>query len=275
MQIDAQKLDSIPTPSVEFYTLRKQIKANLLLLESKAIAYPEERDTTFDEEIYCKKIARKIGKLLNFEEARQPLELNDFIWNSVSLFRFCAKTDDKRNIRIYNFGYNVNGSRAWVSHPIIQWTDDQNKVFTYNLSKQINCDFSKIYPLNDDLYLLIGDEPGSGACVQNIIYVIQFKGDYLILDYPAFLDRSYLNFCNVTFTFNSQTKILTAQAWEFSHYSAFNLEYEFEHEETRNKYYSFLAVDLKKGEFKLKFKNNKFQKTRKNNSDAFYGEYED
>lgn len=277
---------SASSQNSKFNQLKNRIKADLLLLQTKTLTGPDNRDYDFYDNLdaYCNRTARKISKLLLFDEARTPLDLSDFKYNEhIAMFELSAKTDDKHNIRIYNFGYDCGGSRGWITYPIIQWTNDAGKLFTYNLSQKINSEFTGIYALPDDYYLLLGDEKGSGACRVRTAYVIRFKRDYLLLDSPAFVNHPGLSFCNVEFTFNEETKELTCQAQEmqttdgevFYDISAFNLQYNYPDKTERNKMYSLLSIDYNTGEFKVKFSNGKFHKTRKSNSEPFFRVYEE
>lgn len=263
--------------------LQKQIKSDLEYLSGESHISRENPD--FDPEAYCNRIAKKLQKLLTLDESREIIDtsyFSDLYW---PLLELSVRTDDKRNIRIYNFGYDCGGTRGWITHPVIQYTNDAGKLFTYDMSRKVNSRFFNIYLLQDDMYLLLGDEKESGVCRTQTAYVIRFRGDYLILDHPAFIDRPDLNFCNVTFDYNQKTKVLTAKAelTEFAdgkeHYNpgAFCLEYVYSDKDERNKWYSYLAIDIRNGNFMLKFKNGVFRKMRKNHFVEFYGidEYED
>ncbi len=116
-----------------------------------------------------------------------------------------------RNIKLYTFDYHSGGTRGYISHPIIQWVSDGGELLSYNFSNQINCYFDQIYPLSSDFgeyYLLLGQESGSGACMQNMAYCIEIKDSLLISDNIFFVNRPYLNLCNVPFEYDEQKKLL-------------------------------------------------------------------
>ncbi|QHI37501.1 hypothetical protein IMCC3317_28800 [Kordia antarctica] len=118
---------------------------------------------------------------------------------------------ENNSLKIYNFGYDCGGTRGFITHPVVQWKNNQNKLFSYNFSKDINCSFYEIHQLNHpskQLFLLIGQERGSGACLQNIVYCLEIKDDDLIVDNPFFINRPYINLCNVVFDFNQDTQEL-------------------------------------------------------------------
>ena len=127
--------------------------------------------------------------------------------------KLAVESKDKTNIKIFNFGYDCGGTRRIITHPIIQWKNANGKTFAYNLSAKINCNFFEIHQLkskNRNLYLLIGVEAGDANCYQGIVYVVEIKGDKLIIDNPVFVNRPYLNLCNREFEFDDKTQILTS-----------------------------------------------------------------
>lgn len=259
-----------------YTNLQKQIKSELVYLDKMPHVLRENPD--FDPEVYSSRVAKKLQKLLTFDESRPIIDTAYFGGKYYPLLKLSIQTDDKRNIRIYNFGYDCGGTRGSITHSVIQYTNDAGKLYTYDISRKINCRFFKIFLLQDDLYLLFGDEKAYGGCRTQTAYIIQFKGNYLILDYPAFIDRPDLNFCNVAFDYNQKTKVLTTQARliEFSdgtksYERPFELQSVYEDKNERNKWYSFLAIDYKNGNSILKFKNGTFHKTRKNNFIEFLG----
>jgi hypothetical protein len=159
----------------------------------------------FDVDSICSITSNRLVKLLKTkrlsikEEKKLGLE-------------YIQKTEDSSNIRIYHFGYSSGGSRGFVTYPIIQWTNRKGKIFAYNLSNYLHCRFIGIKKLksNDkNLYILLGGEKAFNSCVSKIAYVIRIKGDYLILDYPAFKNRAYLNLCNAAFSFDEKSQTLT------------------------------------------------------------------
>ena len=233
-------------------TLSMQIKKNI----SKFDGYPF-KDDTFDADSLSLVIANKLVRLLKKttlsekEAKRIGLELS-------------IKTTDSSNIRIYNFWYTSGGTRASITHPVIQWTNKEGKLFAYNFSKYANCNFTQINRLSSTsktLYLLTGHEPGNGACVQGFIYTIQIKGDYLILDYPAFVSAPYLFFCNVQIDFDKkkQQLDLSFDTYRDMYYHTDEQKY-LKNKESIKKLNDWFIQDTASVSVKLKFNDTRFQK---------------
>lgn len=180
-------------------TLTNQIKQNLIKLDDFPFV-----DNTFDPDSLSLITASQLVRLLKKKKISEK--------EAKEIGLVCSiKTTDSSNIRIYNFYYTTGGTRASITHPVIQWTNKKEQLFAYNLSKYVNYEFNQINQLvstSKNLYLLTGHEPGNGACIQGVIYTIQIKGDYLILDYPAFSTASYLGFCNVEIDFDEKKQKL-------------------------------------------------------------------
>jgi hypothetical protein len=124
----------------------------------------------------------------------------------------CIDEPNLRNIKLFNYGYHSGGTRGMISHPIIQWVSDAGKLCSYNFSEVINCYFGELHPLsspNKELYLFLGQETGSGACIQNIVYCFEIRNDTLICNLPIFINRPYINLCNIVFEYDEYTGILT------------------------------------------------------------------
>ena len=109
----------------------------------------------------------------------------------------CISSEDSI-ITIYTFSYNSGGTRGTINNPVIQWKKSDGSFGAYELFRGVEVSISDIYKLpsdDKDLYLLIGSEKGSSIVYDAYAIVIQIKNDYLILDYPAFLNKSSgLNF---------------------------------------------------------------------------------
>lgn len=103
-------------------------------------------------------------------------------------------------ISVYTFSYNSGGTRGTIHNPVIQWKKKDGSLGAYELYpankkkfRGVEFSISEIYKLpsnNKKLYLLIGSEKGSSIMYNAYAIVIQIKNNYLILDYPAFLNKS-------------------------------------------------------------------------------------
>jgi hypothetical protein len=123
---------------------------------------------------------------------------------------------DAAHLRVYSFNYHSGGTRGTVNVPVIQWKNQASTLFAY--APDIECAFNEIHKLNSPsrtLYLLLGNEQGSSICVQGIAYVIELKGNYLLLDTPAFDKSASLAFCNITMEFDDRQQVLRLDATDF------------------------------------------------------------
>lgn len=182
--------------------LTGQIKKNISF--ARSFVYAENSDYNIDS--LCKVTANKVVNLMAGNN------YSSIYYQNLGL-KLSAECKDKTAIKIYNFGYDCGGTRRLITHPVIQWKNADGKIFAYNLSSKINCDFFEIHRLKSqsrNLYLLIGVEAGDSNCYQGIAYVIEIKGDYLIVDNPIFVNRPYLNLCNREFEFDAKTQVLTS-----------------------------------------------------------------
>lgn len=180
-------------------TLISQIQKNIIALDKY-----HYRNSTIDPDSLSLATANKLVNLLK----RKQLSKTEVEKLGLEL---SIKTIDSSNIRIYSFKYNCGGSAGYIWHPVMQWTNKTGKLFAYNFSKYVNCNFDEINRLSStskNLYLLIGSTRGNGACMASCIYTIQIKGDYLILDYAAFVTAPYLWFCNTEINFDSKKQRL-------------------------------------------------------------------
>ena len=128
-------------------------------------------------------------------------------YNLSKILKLDAKLE-KEKIQVYSLGHDSGGTRGFINYPIIVWEGENKKQYSFNLSKDIKCEFEEIHKLTNNLFLLIGYESGSGAGYQSIVYVIEIKNDKLNNKYYAFVKRPYLNFRNGKYSFNNKTKIL-------------------------------------------------------------------
>ena len=124
-----------------------------------------------------------------------------------------------RRLRSYTYYHYSGGTAGMIGHTILQWTKENGTLGAYNLFRQresgfkgTNAHIHEIHELNSpkhDLYLLYGDEKCSSLCFLSTWLVVQLKGPYLILDYPAFPDKSPMltvENCRLEFKANNLTE---------------------------------------------------------------------
>lgn len=128
--------------------------------------------------------------------------------------------DENYQIRVYNFSAPRNGTSAYSAGAVIQWKNKEGKLFAYNLSPVIDTHFFKLHKIahpKRHFYLLQGGRKWDGSCYMKLVYGIELKDDYLILDHPFFVNRPYIHFCNlkdIQFDENSQTLLIKQGDWD-------------------------------------------------------------
>ena len=158
----------------------------------------EPNETNLDAEDLAERLSDRIVGSIN---AQKSYDLDKLLSLDAKL--------EKDQLKIYSLGHDSGGTRGFITYPIIVWKDTIGLQHSYNLSKNIRCEFEEIHQLTDNLYLLIGYESGDGAGYQSIVYVVEIKNNRLNNSYGAFVKRPYLNFTNGKYHYNDNTAILT------------------------------------------------------------------
>lgn len=192
-----------------YLKLEKQLKKNLLLCK----AYDErnydvlEKDN-LDIDSISTKAVQELTRLLTYEESRN-LNPEEF-----PCLHLDASTDDSTRVRIYSIRYNSGGILGDIIFPVIQWTNKNNKLLSYNSSSillwmRFN---GQAYKLKSDsassLYLFLGEVRESFMDYGSFAVTYRFEGDSFYTNYHAFANRNdtYLRFTNITYA--PQTKIM-------------------------------------------------------------------
>jgi len=170
------------------------------------------------------------------------------------------------SITCYSFGYDCGGTHGYINYPIITWIDPDQRLRAFNISTYQWCPYTKIYQLSDELFLLIGDAKGSGACHYYVAYVIKLDSNGLNAEYPAFIDRPYLNFCNTPFKYDLNTRVLSTVPYEakdnlHGHLNDRSMYGQFSTDSLANAQLFRLLSDeyFDKGSIHLTFQNGKFR----------------
>ena len=116
---------------------------------------------------------------------------------------------DAARLRVYTFGYSSGGTRGTVHVPIVQWQNAAGKRFAYKLGEE--CAFSEIHKLASPgrtLYLLLGQETANSYTEVSEAYVVELKGDYLLLNNGAFGQGPSLSLGDVDMQFDETKQLL-------------------------------------------------------------------
>mgnify|MGYP000359392567 CR=1 FL=1 len=125
---------------------------------------------------------------------------------------FKKDVEFEHKIKIYSVVESVDGSMGWTEYPILQYLSN-GRPKAVSLHKYHYFGFSKIHALNESkgLYLMIGGRDGHGFRDINVAHVFQLSADTVNLEYPAFGNRPYLNFCDGEFSYSTKDKELKFQ----------------------------------------------------------------
>jgi hypothetical protein len=126
--------------------------------------------------------------------------------------------DDHDKIKLYRYDYDPSNSGCY-SYYFIQWKNNKGKLFAYDLTNKFSKrEFGTMYHLgssgSSDLYLIYTwwHEQFADFCVaypdSQGFCVFQIKGDYLVLDYPAFNGGSCVESLDYDYKYFLETKTI-------------------------------------------------------------------
>lgn len=121
-----------------------------------------------------------------------------------------VRSADAAGLAVYTFAYASGGTRGTVHVPVMQWKNATGELFAYAPYEE--CEFGELYKLASpgrNLYLLLGHEPASQVCILCKAYVVELKGQYLLLDDAVFNKSPLLSLCGVPMTFNAGQQVLS------------------------------------------------------------------
>ena len=116
---------------------------------------------------------------------------------------------DSARLKVFSYTYSSGGTRGTITQSVLQWKNRAGQRFAYVAHEEGG--FNSIYKLPSPgrtQYLLLGSEQGSSICVRGIAWLIELKGNYLLLDKQAFDNKPLLDSCNVELTYDARTRTL-------------------------------------------------------------------
>ncbi|UOQ72865.1 hypothetical protein [Hymenobacter cellulosilyticus] len=173
-----------------------ELKKNLAVIEAS---------TEFEDEAWeglMKETSRKLILYLRTHEVSAAAAKNMGL-------ELSADSKDAAHLKVFTYSYSSGGTRGTVHRPVYQWKNAAGQLFAYHPDQE--CFFYEIHKLNTagrTLYLLLGQEKGDGRCLASEAYVLELKGNYLLLDNAAFGQSPGLVLCNVDMTFQAAQQAL-------------------------------------------------------------------
>lgn len=113
------------------------------------------------------------------------------------------------NMKIYSYGFWSGGTRGFITYSILT-INKGNAFLATNLAETIEGQYDSIVKLDNEFYLFFGGDKAYSNTYYNLAYLIKIN-DKIDLDYPAFVNRPFLNFYNGTYEYDPNTKLLKFQ----------------------------------------------------------------
>lgn len=120
-----------------------------------------------------------------------------------------SESPDAVHLKVLSYTYSSGGTRGDITKSVFQWKNQAGQLFAYAARDEGGC--NEIYKLASPgrtQYLLLGNEQGSSICVRGIAWLIELKGNYLLLDDKAFDNKPTLDICNVDISYQAGRQAL-------------------------------------------------------------------
>lgn len=120
-----------------------------------------------------------------------------------------GESPDAAHLKVFSYSYSSGGTRGTITQSVFQWKNQAGQLFAYAAHDEGG--FGEIYKLvspGRTQYLLLGNEQGSSICVRSLAWLVELKGNYLLLDKQAFDNKPTLDICNVELTYEARSQTL-------------------------------------------------------------------
>lgn len=118
-----------------------------------------------------------------------------------------------KDISTYSMGYECGGTAGFIPHSILNYNLN-GKNYSINISEDKEMKFDSIIRINKEFYLLLGGHKAYSNAHSEIAYIIKISDKQIDIDYPAFVNRPYLNFINGVYEYDSANAVLKFQGEE-------------------------------------------------------------
>ncbi len=120
-------------------------------------------------------------------------------------------------LKVFTYEYSSGGTRGTIHRPVLQWKNAAGQLFAYAVAEE--SDFYEIHRLvspGRTLYLLLGGDKGDSNCYNYEAYVVELKGNYLVLTNAVFGKKPSFCLCNVPMSFEASRQILRLDLTDYS-----------------------------------------------------------
>jgi hypothetical protein len=184
----AQQARKMPTAA--------ELKKNLALVRTSVVGESDESIDLLD------RTGRQLTRYLRANELSPAVAQNLGLDLTVG-------PADVAHLKVFTYSYSSGGTRGTIHSPVLQWKNRAGQRFAYALDEE--CFFGEIYDLrvpDRQLYLLLGTERGDSQCLVYQAFVVELKGDYLLLNNHAFGTGASLGLCNAEMSFDARKQTL-------------------------------------------------------------------
>ena len=117
---------------------------------------------------------------------------------------------DMAHLKVFSYTCSSGGTRGDITNVVFQWKNQAGQLFAYAAHEESG--LGEIYKLPSPgrtQYLLLGNEQGSSICMRGIAWLVELKGNYLLLDNKAFDNKPTVDICNVKLAYDARHQTLT------------------------------------------------------------------
>lgn len=193
------------TTHSEFDRLKNEIIRNLKWF-SDTLKYHDYEAAGIDIDSLATSTELQLQALLTFKES-MDLNLSEF-----PNLKLAADTHDMLQIRLYYFSHVVGPTGYEDVHTVCQWRNKKGRLLSHGISSKIPGTIVRIHNLRSNagqLYLLQSQDFSN-----TIVYIIQFRGSYLLLDYPAFVTVPNIILKNAYVSFMPEKQTLAVRLYD-------------------------------------------------------------
>jgi hypothetical protein len=178
----------------DFSNTYEQLEKKIQVVIDSSQIYEFNPNSTFDIIAHTENTTKDIVNFIN-KYSKNPDSIKGL-----------KKNAEFENLKIYSYGFWSGGTRGFVTYSILT-IETENSFIAANISENIQAGFDSIIKLDKEFYLLLGGDKAYSNAISSIAYLVKIT-DKIDLEYPAFVNRPFLNFYNGEYEYDFKTKLL-------------------------------------------------------------------